>query len=536
MFIALANTPTHNIPLDGVSEGDHICTISHAITSSNAAGYPTSLSILDVNIPIAELFPPVVTVTSDGSGATADVDVAEQSTAITTVVTTGATSLTITGGVDRALFSLVSNTGALTFITAPDFEIPTDANGDNIYQVVVTASDGTNSDSQLINVHVTNANDAGTVVITGEAKEGITLTATVTDADGATGTITYQWKAGGNNISGATASSYLLTQSEVGKVITVQASYTDDRGTSEAPISPATTSVSNVNDAPVITSTAGTTATENSQYTYAPQVTDKDGDTLTWTISGEPTGMTISAATGAVSWTPTGGVTSSGAVTITVTDNGTGALTDTETFTVTVILVTDTDGVSDAEEQAAPNVGDGNGDGIADAIQANVSSVSGQTANTYYTLDLRASPACVSINAVSTTTEADLGSGIDPFGFDYEAGLVSFTLNCSSANVVLYLHGLTQAPEQIRKYGLTPSSPGTKVWYRMPATITAVTIGGETVYKVSYTLIDGDLGDDDLIQNGVIVDPVGEHTKRREDKAVHLLLQYLRYLSGQNTC
>ena len=37
----------------------------------------------------------------------------------------------------------------------------------------------------------------------------------------------------------------------------------------------------------------------------------------------------------------------------------------------------------------------------------------------------------------------------------------------------------------------------------------AVTIGGETVYKVSYTLIDGDLGDDDLIQNGVIVDPVG---------------------------
>lgn len=43
----------------------------------------------------------------------------------------------------------------------------------------------------------------------------------------------------------------------------------------------------------------------------------------------------------------------------------------------------------------------------------------------------------------------------------------------------------------------------------MPATITAVTIDGKIVYKVSYTLTDGDLGDDDLKKNGVIVDPVG---------------------------
>ncbi|MBU1667430.1 tandem-95 repeat protein [bacterium] len=102
-----------------------------------------------------------------------------------------------------------------------------------------------------------------------------------------------------------------------------------------------TVTVVSMNDAPTITTTAGTTGTEDNEYTYAPNVTDVDGDTVTWTISGNPTGMTIDAATGAISWTPLEGVTTSGAVTITATDNGDGALSDTETFAVAVTAVND---------------------------------------------------------------------------------------------------------------------------------------------------------------------------------------------------
>ena len=61
---------------------------------------------------------------------------------------------------------------------------------------------------------VTNTNDASVIAITGTVKQGETLTATVTDADGITGTITYQWQAGGVDISGATGQTYVLTQAE----------------------------------------------------------------------------------------------------------------------------------------------------------------------------------------------------------------------------------------------------------------------------------------------------------------------------------
>ncbi len=64
-------------------------------------------------------------------------------------------TFSITSGADSSLFS-VNTTGSVTFNTAPDFEIPGDANTDNTYELTVTASDGTASDSQSFSVTVTN--------------------------------------------------------------------------------------------------------------------------------------------------------------------------------------------------------------------------------------------------------------------------------------------------------------------------------------------------------------------------------------------
>ena len=50
-------------------------------------------------------------------------------------------------------------------------------------------------------------NHEGTVTITGEAKVGETLTATVNDDDGVPANVTYQWLANGVAIAGATGSS-----------------------------------------------------------------------------------------------------------------------------------------------------------------------------------------------------------------------------------------------------------------------------------------------------------------------------------------
>ena len=74
----------------------------------------------------------------------------------------GSAAYSIVGGADQALFSINPSTGALTFITAPDYESPTDAGGNNVYDVTVRVSDGNGgTDDQDIAVTVTDV--AGTL-------------------------------------------------------------------------------------------------------------------------------------------------------------------------------------------------------------------------------------------------------------------------------------------------------------------------------------------------------------------------------------
>ena len=93
-----------------------------------------------------------------------------------------------------------------------------------------------------------------------------------------------------------------------------------------------------VNDAPTITSTAVTTATEDIAYTYTITTEDVDGDIVTVSATGLPSWLTLSGNT--LSGTPTEGDTGS-EITITATDDGDGALTATQIFTIVVTPVND---------------------------------------------------------------------------------------------------------------------------------------------------------------------------------------------------
>ncbi|MDF1718327.1 MAG: hypothetical protein P1U75_16875, partial [Antarcticimicrobium sp.] len=84
---------------------------------------------------------------------------------------------------------------------------------------------------------VSNVNDAptGAVLIEGTKEQGQTLavnTSGLADADGL-GSFSYNWQRDGEDISGATASTYELVQADVGSVISVSVSYTDGFGTDE---------------------------------------------------------------------------------------------------------------------------------------------------------------------------------------------------------------------------------------------------------------------------------------------------------------
>ena len=62
-------------------------------------------------------------------------------------------------GADYGLFKLSAN-DRLSFRMLPDFETPADANGDNVYEVTVRASDGASYEDRMVTVSVTNANEA----------------------------------------------------------------------------------------------------------------------------------------------------------------------------------------------------------------------------------------------------------------------------------------------------------------------------------------------------------------------------------------
>jgi VCBS repeat-containing protein len=141
-------------------------------------------------------------ITSDGGGATANINVAENTTAVTTVTATDADldtpTYSITGGADQGLFSIDLNSGVLTFNSAPDFESPADSDADNVYVVEITADDGNGgTDVQTISVTVTNENEAAVVAGTfsGSVNEGNVGDTPVT----ATGSISISDEDAGDN-------------------------------------------------------------------------------------------------------------------------------------------------------------------------------------------------------------------------------------------------------------------------------------------------------------------------------------------------
>ena len=129
--------------------------------------------------------------------------------------------------------------GTVSYTPATNF------NGSDTF--TYTATDGTDtSTSTTVTVTVTAVNDdpTGAVSIAGTAKTGSTLTAsnTLADVDGL-GTISYQWAKDGTDVSGATNSTLVLDDDDVGSTFTVTASYTDDDGTAESATSDASGTV-----------------------------------------------------------------------------------------------------------------------------------------------------------------------------------------------------------------------------------------------------------------------------------------------------
>ena len=319
------------------------------------------------------------------------------------VLTVDTSGISDEDGMENASFTFnwgasgyVRATGAVTEYTIQtddEYTIQTDDEGKRVYVVAFFKDDKGNWEvvySALTSVVEARPNSpaTGAPSISGTAQVGEALTADtsgIADADGLTNaSFTYQWLADDTEIAGATGLTYTLTDSDEGKAIKVQVSFTDDAGNDETLTSAATDAVASAptpnspaTDAPTISGSAqvGETLTadtsdiadadglSNVQYEYQWLADDADisgATSLTYTLAAADEGKAIkvevtfiddagndesltSAATDAVASAPTPNTPATGAPTIT------GTVQVGETLTAGTSEIEDADGLSNLQ-------------------------------------------------------------------------------------------------------------------------------------------------------------------------------------------
>ena len=171
------------LTVTGLSAGQS-ATISQ---STSRTGF-TSINATTSSSALADTTAPSFTSSASFSAAE---NISPSTTAATIRVSESAT-ITISAGVDAALFNILtsdSTTAVIRFKVSPNFEAPTDVGANNVYEITVRAVDGnSNAGTQAITITVTDVIDTSTFnslslagsVTTTTYRASIVITANVT--------------------------------------------------------------------------------------------------------------------------------------------------------------------------------------------------------------------------------------------------------------------------------------------------------------------------------------------------------------------
>ena len=281
-----------------------------AIDASNAES-----PVATVNIEVAAVNDAPVITSSDSFTVPENTQVVGFVT--TSDVDGGARTYSISGA-DAARFTIGSSTGTLTFVAAPNFESPTDAGANNVYNITVQASDGFGGvTTQAVAITVTNVNEAPVFTSPNSYSlvENSTAVGVVAATDQDAGAVlTYSIFGGADaarfSIHPATgALSFVAapdfespTDAGANNVYNVTVRVSDGIGgitTQDVAIT-----VTNGNDAPVITSPNAFSVAENTTAVGTVTSTDPEGNARTYSISGgaDAAQFAINPTTGALAF------------------------------------------------------------------------------------------------------------------------------------------------------------------------------------------------------------------------------------------
>ncbi|MEW6305193.1 MAG: putative Ig domain-containing protein [Verrucomicrobiota bacterium] len=228
---------------------------------------------------------------------------------------------------------------------------PTESQGPGTHNVTVRVTDNgspAQSATRSFTVTVGEGNVAPSIAVIEDATvdEGtpFTLNVVATDADEPAQTLTFALDEApeGMSIDAAGVITWSPSEAQGPSTNDVVVRVTDNGSPAMSATRAFQITVNEVNTPPVLATIANQTIDEGALLSIDASATDTDlpANALSYALENAPTGMTINASSGAITWTPTEAQgPGSFNLTVRVTDNGTPAISTATTFTVNVAEV-----------------------------------------------------------------------------------------------------------------------------------------------------------------------------------------------------
>jgi len=156
--LVFVSAPDFENPTDGTTTGSNTYIVVVKALST-LTGLYTEQTVTVIVTDVDETAPVITGPTTGGgttTGATSDKTVPENTISVYTFTANESVTWSLGGGADQARFTINSTSGLVSFSPAPDFENPTDADANNVYVVVIKATDAAgNFTTQTFTVTVT---------------------------------------------------------------------------------------------------------------------------------------------------------------------------------------------------------------------------------------------------------------------------------------------------------------------------------------------------------------------------------------------
>ena len=146
-YLSFSGPKDFENPTDNNTDNRYEVVVLATDGASNAGSHSVSVTVIDVDEQVQDTDPPLITGPSGQLGASIAFTSNENISNLGVFQANEAVSWSLTG-TDAGEFSITAS-GTLLFNSAPDFENPTDADGNNIYLLTVRATDAANNSNNM---------------------------------------------------------------------------------------------------------------------------------------------------------------------------------------------------------------------------------------------------------------------------------------------------------------------------------------------------------------------------------------------------